>query len=217
MNKKDRQIIKTLNNLGVDTRYISLYNEHVYINNSKFSKFSRKKEEKFNCLYPNISVTRSMLFQKICVKVSRTIKNQIKPKDEIYIDNTPTAKNIVLNIVLESYKRKYGIKIAHTPTKHSIIVSSKCLDDFSSEYIHLMLSGNKITDTYEENTIYPLIHVHQDWIDDWISSTDIKHITSNVEENTKIKEMLTFLEKHIPNVNESIKQSVTYLDENRID
>ena len=54
-----------------------------------------------------------MLFQKICVKVSRTIKNQIKPKDEIYIDNTPTAKNIVLNIVLESYKRKYGIKIAH--------------------------------------------------------------------------------------------------------
>ena len=80
-----------------------------------------------------------------------------------------------------------------------------------------MLSGNKITDTYEENTIYPLIHVHQDWIDDWISSTDIKHITSNVEEDTKIKEMLTFLEKHIPNVNESIKQSVTYLDENRID
>ena len=29
--------------------------------------------------------------------------------------------------------------------------------------------------------------------------------------------MLTFLEKHIPNVNESIKQSVTYLDENRIE
>ena len=182
-----------------------------------FPSFLEKKKRNSTVYIQIYQLQESMLFQKICVKVSRTIKNQIKPKDEIYIDNTPTAKNIVLNIVLESYKRKYGIKIAHTPTKHSIIVSSKCLDDFSSEYIHLMLSGNKITDTYEENTIYPLIHVHQDWIDDWISSTDIKHITSNVEEDTKIKEMLTFLEKHIPNVNESIKQSVTYLDENRID
>lgn len=217
MNSNERVIIKSLNKIGVDTRYISLYEDCIYINNLKFSKFSRKKEDEFNQLYPNIHVIRSKLFQKICVRVSRTIKNQIKPRDEIYISNEATSKNILLHIVLESYRRKYGITISNEYDDNKIIASPKYLDEFASEYINLMLSGNKITDTYEDNTIYPLTHVSYEWINDWICSTDLDYIPSNKSTNKNIDEMLAFLEKHIPNVNESIKQSVTYLDENRID
>ena len=79
-----------------------------------------------------------------------------------------------------------------------------------------MISGNKITNHYEENTIYPLMHVSYQWIIDWINSTDIQH-TQPQQENDTAADILNFLEKHIPNVNESIKQSVTYLDDNAIE
>jgi hypothetical protein len=69
MNSEEKTIIKSLNKLGVDTRFISLYNNDIYVNNLKFSKFSRKKEDDFRKQYPNMEVVRSKLFQKICIKV----------------------------------------------------------------------------------------------------------------------------------------------------
>ncbi|WP_455644727.1 ATPase [Methanosphaera sp.] len=217
MNNEERRIIKSLNKLGVDTRYISLYQNTIYINNLKFSKFSRKREEEFHEEYPEIEVIRLKLFQKICIKVSRTIKNQIHPRDEIYISNDSTPENILLHILLEPYQRKYGITLTDNYSHGKIIANPKFLDEFASEYINLMISGRKITDSYEENTIYPLMHVHYEWINDWINSTKLEYTQSNYKTDEKVQGILNFLEKHIPNVNESIKQSVTYLDKNRID
>ena len=96
MNDEERIIIKKLNKIGVDTRYISLYNNKIYINNLKFSKFSRNKEEKFHKEYPEIEVIRSKIFQKICIKASRTIKNQVKPRDKIYISDDLAPENILI-------------------------------------------------------------------------------------------------------------------------
>lgn len=217
MNDNERAVIRSLNKIGVDTRYVSLYEDCIYINNLKFSRFSRKKEDEFNQLYPDINVIRSKLFQKICVRVSRTIKNQIKPRDKIYIRNEATAENILLHIVLEPYRRKYGITISNEYNDGKIRASPKYLDEFASEYINLMLSGKKITDNYEDNTIYPLTHISYMWISDWICSTDMNYVPLNRSADKNTDELLAFLEKHIPNVNESIKQSVTYLDENRTD
>ncbi|MCD7781605.1 MAG: ATPase [Methanosphaera sp.] len=215
MSDEYRTIIKSLNKIGVDTRYISLYDNTIYINNLKFSKFSKKRQESFNKDYPDIQVVRSKVFQKICIKTSRSLKNMISPHDEIYISNSNTAEDILLNIVLEPYKRKYGIIITHDDKANNIIASSKCLDDFANEYINLMIDGNKITDSYEENTIYPLIHVSREWINEWINQTGYDVEVSQYD-NTISQEVLDFLETHIPNVCESIKQSVTYLDDNRI-
>jgi hypothetical protein len=92
MNDEEKMIIKSLNKIGVDTRFISLYDNKIFINNLKFSKFSRKKEEKFIKEYPSIEIIRSKLFQKICIKVSRTVKHNIKPKIEIPRSNSTNGR-----------------------------------------------------------------------------------------------------------------------------
>lgn len=216
MTPKEKEIIKALNKIGVDTRYISLYKNNVYINNLKFSKFSRNKEEKFQSEYPGIEVYRSTLFQKICIKVSRTVKKQIKPKESLYIAEDNLIENEILYMLLEPYKRKYGIKIYRTPKEGNIFVRNDSLDDFTLKYMNQMLDGEIITDQMDENTIYPLMHVPHQWIIDAAENMKLSiNKTKEYEENPS-KEVINFLEKHIPNVQESIKQSVNYLDEKRI-
>ena len=213
MNTNEKEIIKTLNKMGIETRFITLYNGMIYVNNLKFSKFSRKKEDEFHNEYPEIRVIRSKLFQKICVKVSRTVKNQIKPRRTLYIPEDNSLENIVLYMVLEPYRRKYGIKIENQPTIDSINVSNKCLDDFTKQYVNQMMNGNKIGEIIEENTIYPLTHVPHQWMYDFIESTNIKFTTYKKYDDNKESDIINFLEKHIPNVQESIKQSVNYLEQ----
>ncbi|MBR1611615.1 MAG: ATPase, partial [Methanobrevibacter sp.] len=48
--KKD--VLKFLKIIGVDTRYISYTPEKIYINNLRFSKFSRTREATFKKQYP---------------------------------------------------------------------------------------------------------------------------------------------------------------------
>lgn len=213
MNDKEKEIIKFLNKTGVETRFISLYDDNIYINNLKFSKFSRKKEEEFHTQYPHIKIIRSTLFQKICIKVSRTVKDQIRPRSELYIPQDNGLENILLYIVLEPYKRKYGIKIVHEKTSDSINVSNDSLDDFIYRYMEQLTTGERIRDNLEQNTIYPLMHVPSKWMKDWVNSTDISYDTSKTYEDSIQKEIISFLKLHIPNVQESIKQSVNYLEE----
>ncbi|RAP44854.1 MAG: hypothetical protein BZ135_07420 [Methanosphaera sp. rholeuAM6] len=213
MNEDEKRIIKSLNKLAVQTRFISLYENRIYINNLKFSKFSRGKEEEFHREYPDIKVIRSTLFQKICIKVSRTIKNQIKPRTKLYIADDDSMENILLYIVLEPYRRKYGVEIVETPSDDSINVDNNCLNDFTLKYMNLMINGEKIEDELEENTIYPLMHIPHQWIADWITSEKIPYKSRKEYDECIEQDMINFLEEHIPNVQESIKQSVNYLNE----
>lgn len=212
MNSRDKKIIKSLNKLKIDTRFVSLYDNCIYINNLKFSKFSRQKEEYFHEEYPEIRVIRSKIFQKICTKVSRTVKTQIKPKITLCIPDDDVLENILLYILLEPYKRKYGVKIIAQQTSDSILVNPTCLDDFVSQYINLMLEGCKITEELNENEIYPLKHVSSQLIFDWAENNNIKYEKTYYKKDERTEEIIEFLEKHIPNVQESIKQSVNYLD-----
>jgi len=216
MNDKERKIIKQLNKIGVDTRYISIYMDTIYINNLKFSKFSRKKEEEFHTYCPDINVVRSKLLQKICIKVSRTIKNQIKPRDTIYIEDDRTPENILLYILLEAYRRKYGITIIRTKTTDTKTASTKCINDFATEYIDLMTTASKIHNDFDEDMIYPLMHIDYQWIKEWIDSTSIDYIEKRTKQKQTSHQIIEFLETKIPNVQESIIKSVEYLDEKHI-
>lgn len=215
MNARDKKIVKSLNKLKVDTRFVSLYKDIIFINNIKFSKFSRQKEELFCEEYPEMNVIRSKIFQKICVKVSRTIKNQIRPRMTLYIPDDGGLENILLYILLEPYRRKYGLRIVSHQTSESIIVNPFCLDDFVSEYINLMLAGNEIKEDINENEIYPLKHVSYEMITGWVNNTNITYTKTIHKKDEKTEEIISFLEKHIPNVQESIKQSVNYLESNK--
>ncbi|MDR3291815.1 MAG: hypothetical protein LBT10_06675 [Methanobrevibacter sp.] len=106
--KKD--VLKFLGRIGVDTRFISLYRHRIYINNLRFSKFSKKREEIFKNRFPKINVLRSTAFQKIAIKASKSLSHSIGIRDQILIFNN-TKRDILSNIILESYLRKYGINI----------------------------------------------------------------------------------------------------------
>ncbi|RAP53444.1 MAG: hypothetical protein BZ138_00945 [Methanosphaera sp. rholeuAM270] len=215
MNSEEKEIIKALNKLGVDTRFISLSDDGIYINNLKFSKFSRRKEEKFRSEYPQIKVIRSKLFQKICIKVSRTIKNQIKPKQTLYIEDDSSLESKLLYILLEPYRRKYGISITHNKQDNGTMVKKDCLTDFTIHYINLMINAQQITDKREKNTICPLAQVPREWILDWAETDNVNYTKHGGDEKTISTDILEFLEEHIPNVQESIRQSVYYLDKNK--
>ena len=74
-----RDVLKYLKIIGVDTRFISYTPDRIYINNLRFSKFSRTREATFKKQYPEIEVVRSKLFQKICSKSSKHLALEIEP------------------------------------------------------------------------------------------------------------------------------------------
>jgi len=156
------------------------------------------------------------LLQKICIKVSRTIKNQIKPRDTIYIEDDRTPENILLYILLEAYRRKYGITIIRTKTTDTKTASTKCINDFATEYIDLMTTASKIHNDFDEDMIYPLMHIDYQWIKEWIDSTSIDYIEKRTKQKQTSHQIIEFLETKIPNVQESIIKSVEYLDEKHI-
>ena len=118
--KKD--VLKYLKIIGVDTRFVSYTPEKIYINNLRFSKFSRKRQETFNHQYPDIEVVRNSLFQKICSKASKSLAD-IKPNSTIL---TP-ENNFILNVILEPYTRKYGVKLIHEGN-HDLVANPVILD-----------------------------------------------------------------------------------------
>ena len=82
--KKD--LLKFLKRIGVDTRFVSFYQKNtisidsaiddtvkLYVENLRFSKFSKKRRDLFNKHYPDIEVVMSSLFQKICSRSSKTL------------------------------------------------------------------------------------------------------------------------------------------------
>ena len=79
--KKD--VLKFLKIIGVDSRFVSYTPEKIYINNLRFSKFSRKRQSTFNKQYPEIEVVRSSLFQKICSKSSKHLALEIQPNSVV--------------------------------------------------------------------------------------------------------------------------------------
>jgi hypothetical protein len=107
----DRNLVKFLQKTGVDTRFVSIIENKVFINNLKFSRFSRKKEEEFMKVYPEMEVVRSKIFQKICTRASRNLAHILRPKEKIFLVKNDDPLNFALHVILEPYQRKYGIKL----------------------------------------------------------------------------------------------------------
>ncbi|MDO5852220.1 MAG: ATPase [Methanobacteriaceae archaeon] len=207
-------ILKQLNIQSVDTRYVSIYKDTLHINNYKFAKFTKKKQEKFNQKYPEIKIIQSKIFQKICNKTSKNLKTQIKPRDIIYVNKDNRPENIALQIILEPYQRKYGIKITDNINEKTKIANSQTLDQTTHTYIEQMLNGEKIQDIQEKNTIYPLKNIPIQWVMEWLMKTSICYQEDKYLKNDLEDSLISFLEIHVPNVKENILRSVEYLEKN---
>ena len=228
-----QEVIRFLQKNGVETRFVSIVDEKVYINNLKLSRFSRKKEEIFLEEFPNFEVKRSKIFQKICTRASRVLKNALSPHDKVLLKGQGNCVNLTLYAVLESYTRKYGVElIVHNGMDglNELEVQKKKLEpnidavalpltlDGEVEHIlETMLNGEKLELLNSQSNkngvkmIYPFINVPRSWIESWIA---IEGLNCDFGDKAGLpRDMLEFLEGFIPDVREKMMSSAAYLSQ----
>ena len=201
-----RDVLKFLKIIGVDTRFISYTPEKIYINNLRFSKFSRKREDTFNNQYPEIEVVRSSLFQKICSKSSKVLALEIKPKSVILMPED----NFIIDVLMEPYTRKYGVKLVHEGD-YDLIVNPTILDDEVNGIFSTIFSGEGLNFTKKSNEIYPLINVPLDWINSFLEM-DGREIIKNENSDELATSFMEFLEDVAPQYRENVLKASEYIE-----
>ena len=202
--KKD--VLKFLKIIGVDTRFISYTSEKIYINNLRFSKFSKKRQNTFNKEYPSIEVVRNSLFQKICSKASRVLADEIKPNSTILIPKN----NDLVEIILEPYTRKYGVKLVYGGD-FDLITNPIILDDKVNSIFSDIFKGKGLTFSKKAGEIYPLINVPLDWINSFLEM-DGKKIVENKNNDELATSFMEFLEDVAPQYRENVLKAYTYIE-----
>lgn len=214
------ELVKFLQKIGVDTRFVSIMEDKVYINNLKFSRFSRKKEELFKKSFPEVDVIRSKIFQKICMRASRNLAHCIQPKEKIFLIENDDLCNFAIHIILEPYQRKYGIELIFGKSMNEAenldidsIALPITLDDEAQNILQLMLDGEKIellssNENYKDiKLIYPLINVPKSWIYSWTQNT----ADNELNQDEYAEDLLKFLERLVPGVRENLLKSALFI------
>lgn len=202
--KKD--VLKFLKIIGVDTRFVSYTAEKIYINNLRFSKFSRKRQSTFNKEYPGIEVVRNSLFQKICSKSSKVLADEIKPNSTILIPEN----NDLIEIILEPYTRKYGVKLVYGGS-YDLIVNPIILDSKVNSIFSDIFEGNGLTFSNKTNEIYPLINVPLNWINSFLEM-DGKKIIETKDYDDLSTSFMEFLEDVAPQYRENVLKAYEYIE-----
>ena len=215
-----RELVKFLQKIGVDTRFVSIMEDKVYINNLKFSRISRKKEELFKKSFPEVDVIRSKIFQKICMRASRNLAHCIQPKEKIFLIENDDLRNFAIHIILEPYQRKYGIELIFGKSMNEAenldidsIALPITLDDEAQNILQLMLDGEKIellssNESYNDiKLIYPLINVPKSWIYSWTQNT----ADNELNQDEYAEDLLKFLERLVPGVRENLLKSALFI------
>lgn len=227
-----QNVIRFLQKNGVETRFVSIVDDKVYINNLKLSRFSRKKEELFRENFPNFEVRRSKVFQRICTRASRVLKHALSPHDRILLIGPENCLNLTLYAVLEPYTRKYGVELISKDDEVEefkgqnlegkngdigAVALPVTLDGEVENILASMLNGKKLnllSSQSEKNgvkMIYPLINVPMSWIESWV---DIEGLNCDFgDKNGLPMDMLEFFEEFIPDVREKMMSSAAYLSE----
>ncbi|HEY0196726.1 MAG TPA: ATPase [Methanobacterium sp.] len=217
----NQEILNFLGMIGVNNQFISLYDGSIFINNLKFSRFSRRKEELFLAKHPDWKVVRSKIFQKMCVRASRILSKPLNPGEKVFIEKNSRRANLALYIILEPYTRRYGIEIICNdnlnlaqPDEVDLMASPLTLDQEVENIIHQMIQGEKIETTISKGksklkTIYPLINIPDSWIESWVNEYGFTCSSSSVD--IVSSDLLEFLEEFIPDVRENMLKSALFV------
>lgn len=203
--KKD--VLKFLKIIGVDTRFISYTPEKIYINNLRFSKFSRTREATFNKQYPEIKVVRSKLFQKICSKSSKHLALEIKPNSKILMPKD----NFIIDVLMEPYTRKYGVELVYDGD-YDLVVNPLILDDEVNNIFSSIFAGDGINFRDKTNEIYPLINVPLDWINSFLAM-DGHSIIENENTDELAISFSRFLDDVAPQYKENVISASEFIGE----
>ncbi len=203
-------ILRFLKDIGVDTRYVSIWENKIYINNLRFSKFSKRRQNNFELKFKSQKVIRSSLFQEIATNASRELSKTIKPKMKILIKKDV---NPLINILLEPYTRKYGVKLVLDENEEYDVIASKLTLDMK---IHLICNnifkGKGINyPVFDKNFIYPLIKVTNKQINDFLGGKILEEKYNDIS-----GEFIEFLDETVTQYKFNILKSVEYLEENQL-
>ena len=199
-------VLKFLKIIGVDSRFISYTPQKIYINNLRFSKFSRKREATFNKQYPEIEVVRNSLFQKICSKSSKVLSFEIKPNSTILMPED----NFIIDVLMEPYTRKYGVKLVNSGN-HDLIVNPTILDDEVRSIFTCIFDGKGLEFKKRTNEIYPLINVSRDWVNSFLEM-DGHEIIENENDNDLACSFMEFLDDVAPQYRENVLKARDYIE-----
>ncbi len=202
--KKD--VLKFLKIIGVDTRFISYTPQKIYINNLRFSKFSRKRQETFNRQYPEIEVVRSSLFQKICSKSSKHLALEAKPNSKILMPRD----NYVVELLMEPYIRKYGIELVYEG-EYDLVVNPIILDDEVNNIFSTIFKGEGIKFRDKSNEIYPLLNVPLEWINSFLEMDNQKTVQCENNDDLAIS-FSEFLEDVAPQYKENVLNASEFIE-----
>lgn len=202
--KKD--VLKFLKIIGVDTRFISYTPEKIYINNLRFSKFSRTREATFNKQYSEIEVVRNKLFQKICSKSSKVLSDEIKPNSRILMPED----NFIIELIMEPYTRKYGVELIYEG-EYDLKVNPLVLDDEVNNIFEGIFSGEGLNITKRDDEIFPLINVSFDWINSFLEM-DGQDILEKQNKNELANSFSEFLDDVAPQYRENVLKASEYIE-----
>lgn len=202
--KKD--VLKFLKIIGVDTRFISYTPEKIYINNLRFSKFSRTREKTFKKQYPEIEVVRNSLFQKICSKSAKNLTLEIEPNSTILVPKD----NFMIELLLEPYTRKYGVKLVHEGN-YDLIVNPIILDDEVNNIFSDIFAGEGINFKDKTNEICPLANVPLEWINSFLQM-DGRDTVESVNDDELAIAFSEFLEDVAPQYKENVVSAANFIE-----
>ena len=202
--KKD--VLKFLKIIGVDSRFVSYTPDKLYINNLRFSKFSRKRQDTFNKQYPEIEVVRSSLFQKICSKSSKHLALEIQPNSTLLMPKD----NFIIELLMEPYTRKYGVKLVYDGDA-DFIVNPLILDDQVNDIFEGIFDGVGLNRDIKSNEVYPLINVPLDWINSFLEM-DGQKLIENKNKNELATSFMEFLEDVAPQYKENVVKAAEFIE-----
>ena len=203
-------VLKFLKIIGVDTRFISYTPNKIYINNLRFSKFSRKREKTFYKQYSDIEIIRSSLFQKIASKSSKVLAN-IEPKDKILIPSEDSPLNNLMYIILEPYTRKYGVELVKNED-YDLIAKPVMQDREVNAIFTDIFNGKGIDFTRKkEKTIYPLINVSKKWINSFLENDS--HEKLKDDSRNLASDFMEFLDDVAPQYKDNVLKASDFIEE----
>ncbi len=202
--KKD--VLEYLKIIGVDTRFISYTPDRIYINNLRFSRFSRKKEATFNKQYPEIEVVRNKLFQKICAKSSKHLALEAKPNSRILMPKD----NYLVELLMEPYTRKYGVELVYEGD-YDLMVNPVILDDQVNDIFEGIFKGEGLNYSRKDNEIYPLVNVSLDWINSFLQM-DGRELIEGENTDEQANSFSEFLDEVAPQYKENVLSASEFIE-----
>ena len=134
------------------------------------------------------------------------LADEIKPNSTILIPEN----NDLIEIILEPYTRKYGVKLVYGGS-YDLIVNPIILDSKVNSIFSDIFEGNGLTFSNKTNEIYPLINVPLNWINSFLEM-DGKKIIETKDYDDLSTSFMEFLEDVAPQYRENVLKAYEYIE-----